>query len=196
MKNHKTKIKLNKRVVLFVGIVLFTLLMIGVVVKLVTGRVSSSSPKGLIKEYFEKYHKEDKSITSKIIYPFSDKLNSYQEQRYKELIKKQYRNLGYKIIDEYVGDVDSNYTIQVTVVDLKDTYEKANSYVTAHKDKFLDSSGNMDDKKVIDYKLEQLEKAVETMDYSITINLYKNNKNQWIMADLSSSDLEKINGTF
>ncbi len=194
--NRKLKIKINKRVAAILGIVVFALLMIGIVVRMVTSRVSSSSPVGLTKEYFEKHHKEDKSLTSKIVYPFSDKLNSYQEQRYKEIIKKQYRNIRYEIIDEYVGDVDSNITVKVTVTDLKDSYEKANSYVIAHKDKFLNSSNEMDDKKAIDYKLGQLEKAVDSIDYSITINFYKNDKNQWVMSELSSSDLDKISGIF
>ena len=140
--------------------------------------------------------KEDKFITSKITYPFSDNLNAYQEQRYKEMVKKQYRNIHYTILEEYVGDVDSNITIQVTVIDLKDAYEKANSYVFAHKDKFVNEKGDVDEAEVINYKLEQMEKAKDTVDYSIVINYYKNDRGQWVMTDLSSSSLEKIAGVF
>lgn len=188
--------KLNKRRVLLVGIVLLVLLIIAVFVGFIRSRVSSTSPVGMTESYLKKYQKEDKSLTSKITYPFSDKLNSNQEQRYKEIIKKQYRNIKYNISDEYVGDIDANITVEITVVDLKSEYEKANSYVLAHKDNYLNPEGNLDDEKVTNYKLEKLEKAIDKIDYSIVINYYKNDKNQWVMSELSSSDLEKINGTF
>lgn len=192
----KFKLKWNKKRILLVSIIFLSLLIIGIIIGFIKSRVTATSPIGMTESYFEKIQKEDKSITSKITYPFSDNLNAYQEQRYKEMVKKQYRNIHYTILEEYVGDVDSNITIQVTVIDLKDAYEKANSYVFAHKDKFVNEKGDMDEAEVINYKLEQMEKAKDTVDYSIVINYYKNDANQWVMTDLSSTDLEKISGTF
>ena len=192
----KITFKWNKKRIVLTGVILLSLLMIGIIIGFIKGKVNATSPVGMTHSYLKRFQKEDKSLTSKITYPFSDNLNSNQEQRYKEIIKKQYRNIKYSILDEYVGEVDSNITVQVSVKDLKETYEQANSYVFAHKDKFLDESGNLDNDKVINYKLEQMEKAKDTIEYSIVINYYKNSNNQWEMTELSSTDLKKISGIF
>ncbi len=192
----KINLKFNKKTMILIGIIIVILLIIGLIIGVMRKKISSSSPVGLTEAYLEKYNKVDKSLTSKITYPFSDKLNSYQEQRYKEVIKNQYRKMKYNILDEYVGELDANMNVQVTVIDLKEAYDKANSYVIAHKDKFLDKDGNYDEKKAIDYKLKQLETADDTIEYSILVTCYKNDLNQWVLSELSPADIEKINGTF
>ena len=191
----KLKFKLNKKVT-FIGLgFLLLIVIIGLVLGIVR-KNNSTSPMGLTKEYFDKYVKEDKSVTSKIVYDFSDKLNSYQEKRYKEIIKKQYRNLHYSIVDSYVGEGDAHITVEITVVDLKSAYEKSSSYIQAHEDKFLNNEGSLDDEKVIDYKLEQLEKTKESVSYSLLFDFYRNDVNHWEMMKVSDADVSKINGTF
>ena len=41
-----------------------------------------------------------------------------------------------------------------------------------------------------------MENAKETIDYSITINFYKDESNKWIMINPQPTDVKKISGTF
>lgn len=157
---------------------------------------NNKSPNQLTKEYLNKYQKEDKSITSNIKYEFKDKLTAEQQSRYEAIIKKQYNNLKYVIEDSYIGKTDANIKITFTVKDLKSEYERADSYIASHQEEFKNKSGEFDTKKAINYKLENMENAKETIDYSITINFYKDESNKWIMINPQPTDVKKISGTF
>ena len=191
----KKNLKLSKSGIIVLCIILFVIIFIGLIILITRSRSKSSSPAGITKEYFEKYKKEDKDIVNNITYEFSDELSNDQLKRYKEIIKKQYRTLGYNIIDEIKGENDCTITVEFTIKDLKSTYEKANTYIEAHRDKFT-KDGEFSNKMAIDYKLEQMEKAVDIVEYKILIDFYKDDKNKWNMRDLSSTDLKKIAGVF
>ena len=77
-----------------------------------------------------------------------------------------------------------------------ESYDRANQYVHSHSSSFVKEDGSFDSEKAIDYKLGQLEDSREKIDYSVTFHFFKDSDNHWVMSDLSSSDLEKINGLF
>lgn len=192
MKKFKIKINFKVKIIL---LVLFILLLFVVIFGII-GKKASSSPKQLVKGYMKQYQIEDKAVTSKIKYAFQDKLNSEQEKRYKEIIKKQYRRLKYTIEDSYIGDIEANFSINFTVVDLKSEYDRANSYVLSHQDKFSNGDGEIDTKKAINYKLEKMEEAEEIVEYTITITCYKDKNGDWNISYPSATDIAKLQGIF
>ena len=188
------KNKLNKK---FIIILLIVIILLAFIIGFgIIRKKGSSSPTQQVKSYLNKYKREDKEVTSVIQYNFSDKLNAEQEKRYKEIIKKQYRNLNYVIEDTYESEIESNISIKFTVLDLKSEYERATTYIATHEDKFTNENGELDNDKVISYKLEQLENTVESVEYTITIKFYKNKDNEWVMTNPSKTDLSKLDGTF
>jgi len=190
--------KINKKYLVLCGCVLVLLaIIIGFIIGIIHRHNSLfASPEQLTNSYLKSYIKEDSSILKKIEYPFEDTLNSSQEQRFKEIMKKQYRNMVYTIEEQNLEEVDGQIVVHVTVFDLKDSYDRANHYVESHASNFEKEDGSFDEEKAIDYKLSQLEDVKEKIDYSITFHFIKNKDNQWNMSDLSSSDIEKINGLF
>ena len=192
MKN--IKIIFNKKL-LPIAIAAILIIVLAIALAIILNH-NNKSPNQLTKEYFNKFQKEDKSITSNIKYEFKDKLTAEQQSRYEAIIKKQYNNLKYVIEDSYIGKTDANIKITFTVKDLKSEYERADSYIASHQEEFKNKSGEFDTKKAINYKLENMENAKETIDYSITINFYKDESNKWIMINPQPTDVKKISGTF
>lgn len=187
------KIKRKFYPVIIVSLIIIIILTL--IAILFVSKSQSTSPEGLTKKYMENYKKLDKSVTSRITYDFSDKIVASEESTYRSIMKRQYEKMNYFISDSYVGETDAIITVEFTVYDLKSAMDRANSYVDSHNELF-NVDGKVDTRKVVEYKLKQLDECRDTVDYSIKFNFYKNDLNKWVMTDLSDSDLQKLDGTF
>ncbi len=195
-KNRKKSFKVNKKVCAIIGVAVVVILLVVGICLFVKGRVTASSPKGMAEEYLEKYVKLDDSIVSNITYEFNDKLTAEQEQFYTSVIKRQYEKLSYSVSDCVEEEKEANVTVMITVTDLKSAYDQADAYVESHRNKYEDKDGNFDTTKAVNYKLDQVEKASETISYSINIQFFKDDLGKWVMQNLSDADLKKLSGTF
>lgn len=189
----KIKLKVSKKLLIpliIVAVILLFIIIFGII------HTGNNSPKQVVKDYLNQYKKGKKSVTSAVEYNFADKLDTEQEQRYQSIIKKQYRNLKYTINEEYVTDTEATLKVTFSVKDLKSSYDQASSYIAAHEDEFLDKEKNLDNQKVINYKLDEIEETREIIDYTITITCYKDEFNKWHMNKLKSNDIAKLQGVF
>ena len=57
------------------------------------------------------------------------------------------------------------------------------------------TDGEYDESKFIDYKLKELDKVNDTVDYTIDFTLTKVN-NDWVVNELTNEQLEKIHGVY
>ena len=48
----------------------------------------------------------------------------------------------------------------------------------------------------MDYKLDQMQKNNDTVEYTINFNLTKDDNGNWQITELSQEDLEKIHGIY
>ena len=72
----------------------------------------------------------------------------------------------------------------------------AANYLNDHQDEFKDENGNYDNNKFLDYKLDQMKKMSDTVEYSITFDVVKNEDDKWQVKELTDDDLEKIHGIY
>ena len=182
-----------KKLILFVGLGVLAVIVVGVLIFVFT-RANSNSVSGLTNEFMKSYQKLDNDVIKKIKYEFDDDLTSTQLKKYKEIIKSQYEKMEYSILDIKETDIDAVATVRFSVYDLASAMEKANSYIEVYSDKFV-SDGKFDSYKAIDYKLDQLEATDERIEYTIEFSYYKNN-DEWVMFDLADATLKKLNGTY
>ena len=84
----------------------------------------------------------------------------------------------------------------ITVYDLYKAQRDATEYLNEHRDEFNDEEGNYDSSKFMDYRLEQMQKTTDTVEYTITFNLTKDDDDNWQITELSQEDLEKIHGIY
>ena len=180
--------KINKkRLLLVIGIVVIVLLIIILLINILFKK--NPEPTKMVKDYYKNYTKLSDDVVKDIKYTFDDKLSDAQLKKYKEIIKFQYRELEYSIIDKSFTDDLGTINTEVSVVDLNSCYDKSRAYILAYPKKFKNDIAK------IDYKIEAMDKCKEDVSYKITFSFYKE-KGKWVMEELTKADLQKIAGTF
>ena len=123
-------------------------------------------------------------------------LNEEQKEKYRDILKKQYSDLNYEIVnEEYDGDT-AVVEAKITVYDLYKPQKDATQYLNEHSEEFYDENNNYDLSKFLDYKLDLMQKNTDTISYTINFNVEKNEDGVWQVSDVSQNDLEKIHGIY
>ncbi len=154
------------------------------------------SAREAVTDYLENYITLDSSVVDQLN-SFVDSENLTEEQKltYKEVLRRQYSSLTYDIQNErYEGNMAYVKT-KVNVINLYKAQQDALAYYSKHIDEFNNDAGIYDKNLYTDYKLEQMKKENETINYEIEFKLIKNG-NEWEVEQLSSADLEKIHGVY
>lgn len=167
--------------IIFLGSVLFITLVC------LFGCSLSNTPTSKVEELFTKYQMLDDDIKKGIDDILANEtLTNEQKERYKEIISNQYKNLTYEIKDEKVDGDLAVVTVQIEVYD----YRKAISNLNTELDTNYD---------VLEYnnkKLNTLEKVKDKVSYTLDINVLKDNNGNWYLAELSNTDIKKIQGMY
>ena len=156
----------------------------------------SNTPTKRVEELFDNY----KMLSENVVKDLNDTVNKEdtfnesQKELYKDIIKKQYNNLVYEIKDEYINGDNAIVQVQITVKDFNKILKEAELYFNENQDEFEDINGNYLS-KYIDYRLEKLKDAKETVTYTLNISLTLKDK-KWELNPLSNNDLEKISGIY
>ena len=101
-------------------------------------------------------------------------LSKKQKKEYKELLKKQYQNLSYKIISEETNNNHSIVEVEIQVLDYKSA---------------------MDKKNTIEMRIKEMKKVTAMTKYKITIPLSKKD-GVWFIDEISDDDRQKLHGIY
>lgn len=122
-------------------------------------------------------------------------LSDTQKDTYTKIMKKQYQDLNYEIVEEeYDGD-RATVTAKITVYDLYKVQEDADTYMNDNMEEFYDDNDVYDNSLFLDYKLGKMQDNTETVSYTITFDVIKEDNN-WIVVQPSEDTLEKIHGIY
>lgn len=117
-----------------------------------------------------------------------------QKERYKEILKKQYRNMTYLIKEETEDGNNAYVSVEIEVINYGVVLAQTQSYLNANRDEFIEN-GIYNESKFLTYQLDNLENAKERIKYTITITLTKID-GKWEINDLTDTMEEKINGVY
>ena len=118
-----------------------------------------------------------------------------QKEKYKEIMKKHYKNLTYDIKDEVVNGDTAVVTVEIEVYDYSKKKASVDEYVKNHPDEFLDDDNKFSDEKFISYRLSEFENVKDKVKYTLELNLTKID-DKWELNDISSIDEDKILGIY
>ena len=147
----------------------------------------------------EEYLNEYKGLSNNVLEDIDELVsNEYLtdkgKETYKEVLKRQYRDLIYTIENEdYDGDT-AMVTVKITVYDLYKAQKNASIYLNSHQDEFL-TDGEYDNDLYMDYKLEEMRDMNDTISYNIVFNVTKTD-GKWVVEQPSEEVLEKIHGVY
>ncbi len=98
-----------------------------------------NTPTKRVEEFLGKYQTMDSEVLKQLDDIIEDEgvMTDKQKEDYRDLMKKQYQNLSYKIKDETVNGDTATVDVEIEVFDYSSSMKDAQSYLEEHKDEFL-----------------------------------------------------------
>jgi hypothetical protein len=149
-----------------------------------------------VSEYLKKYNNLDDGIMVELDELVKEEdLSDDASEKYKDIMKKQYSDLDYEIVDETYNGDEAVVTVKITVYDLYKAQKEALEYKNNNPSEFLDSNKVYDADLFLDYKLDAMKKTDTRVEYTIDFKVIKKD-GKWTVEDVSTEDLEKIHGIY
>ncbi len=146
----------------------------------------TNSPTSRVDELFMKYLRLDSDISAGIDTVLKEQnLTKDHQERYRDLLEKQYQNLSYHIKDEIQDGNNASVIVELEVYD----YKKAISDLTFNSEIYTKESFDEE-------KLDRLEKNKDRVAYTIELKLTKNEDGIWKLNSLSNEQIKKIQGMY
>ena len=153
------------------------------------------TPTSAVERLLARYNNQDEEILVELDdYMNTNNLTDDQNNKYKEVYTKQFKDMKYEIKEELVDGDNATVTAQITVYDYYTVDNEARVYLDENMDEFM-TDGVYDESLFVDYKLKQFESTDKTVDYTIDFTLTKVNNN-WQVNELTTEQLEKIHGVY
>ncbi len=175
---------------------LISLLLFTSIILLTSCTNTNLTAKDAVRSYFDSYITLDSTITEQLDdYVNNEELTPSQKEIYKEILKKQYSSLNYKITNETYEEDIAYITTKITVLDYLKVQNEASSYLRQNYQEFSNDEGTYDRSKFLDYKLDKMQSVTDTIEYEIEFKIVKE-QNKWHVTQLSKDDLQKIHGIY
>ncbi|MFR5856345.1 MAG: hypothetical protein ACLUFU_00870 [Bacilli bacterium] len=174
------------------------LLIILVGIFLVGCSCTNNTAKKAVEEFLDQYRNLSASVIEDMddVVDKEENLSDEQKDQYRDILRKQYTDLTYEIVNEEYNEDTAVVETKITVYNLGKVQNEANDYLTEHSEEFYDEENNYDISKFLDYKLDLMQKNTETITYTIYFNVERNDDDIWQVTELSQDDLEKIHGIY
>lgn len=154
-----------------------------------------STPTSAVERLLVKYNNQDEEIVVELDDYINDsKLTEEQNSKYKSIYLRQFKDMKYEIKEEKIDGDNATVTVQITVYDYYTVNKNVSEYLQKNPDEFKKDE-EYDESLFNDYKLKELEKTNETVDYTIDFSLSKVD-NEWQINELTTEQLEKIHGVY
>ena len=152
------------------------------------------------KEEVEAYLKQYRNLSSEVLVDLEstiemENLSNKQQDKYRNVLKKQYKDLNYEITkEEFKNDV-AYVTAKIEVYDLYRAQKDASLYLQNNLDEFNDETGVYDVNKYLNYKLERMQMVTDRVEYIITFTVIKED-GEYVVSQPTEIDLQKIHGIY
>lgn len=167
------------------------------VVFMLTACSLSNTPKTKVDIYLSQYNSLTENVKKDLEVSVSgENLSNDNKDIYRKVLERQYQNLKYKIKDEQINGDNATVTVQITVYDFYKSNKNAENYYNEHMDEFVTDNGTtIDMESYTKYRLNEMLKTTDTIDYEIKFNLTKED-NEWTIQSPDRVTLEKIHGLY
>lgn len=157
-----------------------------------------NAPTKKVEQFLSNYQTMNEDVVGQLDDVLEDSGNFTESQReqYRELMKKQYKNLSYKIKEETEDGDTATVEVEIEVYDYGKAISQSETYLTTNRDEFINLETNeIDTKKFLDYKIKQIEDTKDKVTYTINFTLTKVD-DEWKLNNISDIDRQKIHGLY
>lgn len=166
------------------------------VLVLIISGCGNNTARNAVESYMKKY----KTLDSEVLVDMEntikkENLSNEQEEKYRDILKKQYKDLSFEILEEEYDNEVSYVTVKIEVYDLYKAQSDATVYLENNPQEFYNDNNEYDVNKFIDYKLERMKDMTSRVDYTITLTVTKEN-DKYVVENPTENDLRKIHGVY
>lgn len=164
---------------------------------ILNGCTMDNTPTKKVENFLNSYRNLDEKVITQMNEIVNDDIlmDEVQREKYKNILKKQYQDLIYKIKDEKIDGDNALVTVEIEVYDFYKVTKDSDNFYQENQDKFKDENGNITQSKFIDYRLQKLKENKEKVKYTIDFNLRKVD-NIWVLEEITDSIRQKIHGLY
>lgn len=157
----------------------------------------NNTPTKQVEGFFNKYQTLDKEVLDDLDKVISEENVFTQDNReeYRAIIKKQYKDLIYKIKEETVDGDIATVTVEITVTDFAKVLSESLDYKNNHLEEFLDSNGDYQATIYSDYVISKMKEAKDKVKYTLDIKLSKIDE-KWHIDGIDNETEDKILGIY
>lgn len=161
------------------------------------GEKLNNTPTKQVEMFFMNYQTLNQKVIDNLnnVLKNDNTMTNDQKEKYKEIMKKHYKNLTYDVKDEVVNGDTAVVTVEIEVYDYSKKKASVEEYVKNHPEEFLDDDNKFSDEKFISYRLSEFENVKDKVKYTLELNLTKID-DKWELNDISSIDEDKILGIY
>lgn len=154
------------------------------------------TPTMKVQEYLNDFNNLNEDVTKDMESKIMDEnLSSDNKDIYREILKRQYKDLKYEIVEEKIEENTAKVKVKITTYDLYNTTLETENYMIENQESFLNEENIFDEERYMKYKLDEMLKTKNTITHDITFNLTKVN-DEWEINNIDRETLEKIHGLY
>ena len=118
-----------------------------------------------------------------------------QKDKYKEIMKKQYKDLTYIIKDEAIDGKTAVVEVEIEVYDYSRAVTNTEDDLLNNPEDYKDTTGEINTTLYNDTKLNNLDNMTDRVKYTINFTLSKIDE-EWVVDDLTETERMKIHGLY
>lgn len=156
-----------------------------------------NTPTKKVEYLLSKYQKNDEEVLKQLSDTLLNEtvLDNNQKERYKEIMKKQYRDLTYMVKNEAIDGKTAVVEVEIEVYDYSKAITEIENKLLDNSEEYKDDTGEINTSLYNDDKLTALENVKERVTYTINFTLSKADE-EWIVDDLTETERMKIHGLY
>ena len=155
----------------------------------------SNTPTKKVEEYLNKFQILDEEVLNELDNVINEKkLDSDNKEKYREIIKKQYKDMQYKIKEEKIDGDKAKVTAQIIVKDFTKIINDSEIYKRENIREFYENE-TYNDNLYKKYLIEKLNEAKERVTYTLEFTLHKVNT-KWSLDPITEEIEDKILGIY
>lgn len=156
-----------------------------------------NNPTKKVELLLSKYQKNDEDVLKQLDDTLlgNKVLNDSEKSTYRDLLKRQYRDLTYKVKDESIDGNTAVVEVEIEVYDYNKAITESENYLTNNQNEFVDENNVVSTEKYNDYKLNVIKDMNDRIKYTINFTLSKIDE-EWMVDDLTDIERQKIHGLY
>ena len=156
-----------------------------------------NTPTKKVEYLLSKYQQNDEEVLRQLDNTLIDDeiLSDNEKDRYKDIMKRQYKDLMYTVKNEAIDGKTAVVEVEVEVYDYAKAVSDTEKDLLNNADKYKDNTGEINTTIFNDSKLTSLENANDRVKYTINFTLSKIDE-EWIVDDLTETERMKIHGLY